>query len=712
MSLLLHLSDLHLGNTPSEDVLGDHKVEAIKETDRVKRVDLLRNTLIALAGRLRQDAEYLDAVVITGDVTTQGRPDGLSALTDMLGALGDRLPSKDRIVVVPGNHDVAWYTPSGSAERYRAFVEHIRDAGYRTPLLDGIDYDGEEAHAAAQPLLVGDDFVVAAVNSADASGLLEPLPPAVQSELDTLVATGAVTKELQDALRRIRTYDMSRVNGRQMAALGARLDAIGRDHVRIVALHHQLVPVTQEEEVKTFESMINLGAFLSFLGETEIDLVAHGHKHVEAILPLALTGPSARLRSAIVSSCGTVGGPIGVGKEVARLIRVHSELPTLRRIEILSLAAVGPGTARLTNPKLKTVYEAATWRDTTDTDSAIIGGATATDVHEQLLDLGRPAGGRTLRDVMCFVEQGPSALTPPASYPWTADPDALEPWFRDIVEWWQDPVRAPGKPFTHGQRLRDWAGDGRNQLDAMIEILSSKSSTSRAVAVLFDPNVDKVEDKSLDFPSFSLLHLWIADRRVHCTAFFRKQEMRYWWAINAAELAGLQQHVTQRLRQSDDSLSPGSIRTYASEAVFSDRLPKVNVPEIDRLSWSAPHELQVLAVAVADTDMAGREEVLTHVVSMLKDWKPSDPEPPVDGAPVPAHGLPLLTTTVSALASHYPDSPAREAAELLQDIVQSNELYGRASELSDSQEAYKQWRRRVLPKLDRLEEILATSTGQ
>jgi len=590
-------------------------------------------------------------------------------------------------------------------------VEHIRDAGYRTPLLDGIDYDGEEAHAAAQPLLVGDDFVVAAVNSADASGLLEPLPPAVESELEALVATGAVTKDFQDALRRIRTYDMSRVNGRQMAALGARLDSISRDRVRIVALHHQLVPVSQEEEVKTFESMINLGAFLSFLGETEIDLVVHGHKHVEAILPLALTGPSGGLRSAIVSSCGTVGGPIGVGREVARLIRVHSDLPTLRRIEILSLGAVGPGTARLTNQKLKTVHEAATWRDTADTDTAVISGATATDVHEQLLDLARPAGHRALRDVMCFVEQGSSALGPPSSYPWTADRDALEPWFRDIVEWWQDPVRAPGKPFTHGQRLRDWAGDGRNQLDAMIDILSSRSTTSRAVAVLVDPSVDKVEDKSLDFPSFSLLHLWIADRRVHCTAFFRKQEMRYWWAINAAELAGLQQYVTQRLRQSDDSLSAGTIRTYASEAVFSDRLPKVNVPGIDRLSWSAPQELQVVAVAVADTGTAGRDEVLAQALSLLKDWKPSDPEPPVDGAPVPAHGLRLLTTTVSALASRYPGSPAREAAELLQDIVQSNELYGRGSE-PDSQQAYKQWRKRVLPKLDRLEELLAPSPGQ
>lgn len=706
MSLLLHLSDLHLGNTADEDVIGDYKVEAIREADRVKRVGLLRNTLAALATRLRQEDDRLDAVVVTGDVTTQGRAEGLSALGDLLGALGDRLPDRDRIVVVPGNHDVAWFTESGSTDRYSAFVEHVRDAGYRTPLLDGVDYDGDVAHATADPLLVGDDFVVAAVNSSDASGLLEPLPLAAQAELDALTASKTISEDLLGALRRVRTYDMSRVSGRQMTALATRLEAAGTGRVRIVALHHQLVPVSQEEEAKAFESMINLGSFLAFLGEAEIDLVAHGHKHVDAVRPLALTGPDGRPRNAVVTSCGTVGGQIGVGKEIARLIRVHSELPTLRRVEIVSVAAVGAGTAKLSDSKLTTVYEGTTWREATMSASTVIGGSTATDVHEQLLDLSRTAQHGALRDVVCFLEQGQTALAPPASYPWMDGGADLGDWFGDIVEWWQSQQRAPGKPFTHGQRLRDWAGE-RDQLEAMIDILASKQSTSRAVAVLVDPSVDRVEDKSLDFPSFSLVQMWIDEQRVHCTAFFRKQEMRYWWAINASELARIQQYVTQRLRQHDDRLSPGTIRTYASEAVFSHRLPKVNVPAIDRLSWSEPHELQVLAVAVADTRMSGREAELARLLSLLRDWKPTAADPPADGAPVPAHGLAQLTAVVAALAGRYPASPASEVAALMQDIVDANEIYGHGSDGADPSKSYKSWRTRVLPKLERLEELLA-----
>lgn len=54
MSLLLHLSDLHLANTPSEDVVGDYKVEAVPEADRQNRVKLLRRALEALAKRFER----------------------------------------------------------------------------------------------------------------------------------------------------------------------------------------------------------------------------------------------------------------------------------------------------------------------------------------------------------------------------------------------------------------------------------------------------------------------------------------------------------------------------------------------------------------------------------------------------------------------------------------------------------------------------------
>jgi 3',5'-cyclic AMP phosphodiesterase CpdA len=132
MSLLLHLSDLHLANAPTEDVLGDYKIEAVKEADRVSRVKLLRYTLKALAAWLAENNTELDGVIVTGDVTTRGAPAGFDHLPGLLGALGAALPQPKHIVVVPGNHDVTWGTEPGSEERYRAFIEGVRSVGYVT----------------------------------------------------------------------------------------------------------------------------------------------------------------------------------------------------------------------------------------------------------------------------------------------------------------------------------------------------------------------------------------------------------------------------------------------------------------------------------------------------------------------------------------------------------------------------------------------------
>ena len=120
MSLLLHLSDLHLGNAPGEDVVGDYKVEAVLGTDRVTRARLLRSTLKALADHLAETGETLDGIIITGDITTQGRLDGFAELTGLLTALGTALPDPGHIVVVPGNHDVTWGSGPGTRERPRS----------------------------------------------------------------------------------------------------------------------------------------------------------------------------------------------------------------------------------------------------------------------------------------------------------------------------------------------------------------------------------------------------------------------------------------------------------------------------------------------------------------------------------------------------------------------------------------------------------------
>ena len=707
MSLLLHLSDLHLANRPDEDTVGDYKIEAVTEKDRVTRVRLLRNTLTALSSWLASNNETLDGIIITGDITTQGRPEGFGELPGLLAALGDALPEPARIVVVPGNHDVTWGTPPGSEERYRAFLEGVRQAGYVTPLLDGIDYHGEEPSPSADPLLVGPDFAVVAINSADMCGVIEPFQPDAATEFQRLGIDGAISDNLQSEIRRVRMYDMPRISQRQMAALVSMIDHVPAGRVRIAALHHQLTPVREEEEVKPFESIVNIGAFSAFLGEARIDVIAHGHKHADHVQTVALGGVAGDRRVAVVASCGTIGGAAGTGKEIAKLIRVDSALPTLRRVEILTVPAVGAG--RMLQNRIRSVYNEPTWRSFGATMIAVISGVTATNVHEQLLEAARRSGRKPMRDVICVVDHGPTALEPPDSYPWPAgSTSSLPEWFKDIVDWWQDPKWADGKPFTHGQRLHDWSGARtHDQLDAIIDILSRDITTSRGIAVLVNPDTDNVADKMIAFPSFSLLHLWIDDGALNCTAFFRKQEMTYWWAVNVAEIARIQAHVLQALRPSHEELAAGAIRTYASEAVFSDRLPKVDVPRVDRQFWQDSDSLRVLAVAVADCHMPGRDNDIATLLSLMDDWAPLAAAPPVDGAPVPTRGLAALADLLAALADRYPTSPARETGELLREMDEANALYLEKRDTGDASRAYKQWRAPQLRRITRIRELLA-----
>ena len=111
MGTLLHLSDLHLASAQAAgDVTGDYKVDVVLPHERQRRTGAIKESLGSLGSALPPSGTALDAVVITGDVTVRGRQDGIDLLPEVLAELGDALPSPDRILVVPGNHDVVWGT--------------------------------------------------------------------------------------------------------------------------------------------------------------------------------------------------------------------------------------------------------------------------------------------------------------------------------------------------------------------------------------------------------------------------------------------------------------------------------------------------------------------------------------------------------------------------------------------------------------------------
>jgi 3',5'-cyclic AMP phosphodiesterase CpdA len=652
--------------------------------------------------------ESIDALIVTGDITTFGIAGGFAQLPALLDNLSTVLPPKDHIVVVPGNHDVAWGTLPSSAERYRAFVDSIRAAGYVTPLLDGVDYIDGRPSGVVKPLILGDDFLITAINSANMCGVVETLEDQAQQELSQLLSNGTIPRALAAEIARMRMLDMARVSQQQLDALASLIassGAPGKPLVRIAALHHQLAPVRSEEEVKPFEAIVNLGEVRAFLADANFDVVVHGHKHVDRVvtdvfLPFGEgTLPEHRL---IVSSCGTVGGMTATNREIAKLVRIKSDLPTLRRVEIYSVPAVSAGASL--DGRIHMVFSGPTQRADPGFPVVVISGATVADAHERLLELATERSDASVSDLICTVEDGLTAMHGPGTYPPVPTFEGtVKDWFHNTVNWWQDERVAEGKPFTHGVRLRKWAG-GVNQLEAMIQTLNADEGTSRAIAVLINPTTDPIADKAVEFPSFALLHFRIVNDRLHCNAVFRKQEMRYWWAINVAEIAKIQSEALQRLVHEHPRLVAGRIRTFTSEAVFSNFVPKVNVPQIDRLAWSDPAQLWTMAAAMADVQMTGRGPRITQLRSLMEEWRPKTDGPPTDGPAVPMQGLTLLTQALESFAPLYPEGPASKAADVTRQMDEVNTNY-RCSPSERHSDAYQQWRSRQLQLLDRFAEL-------
>lgn len=89
---LLHLSDLHFAATPQPDLTPSH-------------------ALTRAADALLQDYPGEEFVlVVSGDVTTQGKPVGYTEALRALQVLKDRIKIS-KVLVCPGNHDIARVAP-------------------------------------------------------------------------------------------------------------------------------------------------------------------------------------------------------------------------------------------------------------------------------------------------------------------------------------------------------------------------------------------------------------------------------------------------------------------------------------------------------------------------------------------------------------------------------------------------------------------------
>jgi 3',5'-cyclic AMP phosphodiesterase CpdA len=651
VATLLHLSDLHLGSGGDEH-FGDHKLEVIAPPERESRSRLLASSLENLGNALRAAGEELDAIVISGDVTYQANPDGLSRLGQALDALGDRRPSNGRVVVVPGNHDVRWATDPGTAERYEAFVENVRKAGFVTPVLEGID--SEPTDLTAGVLTATDNsFVVVALNSADHCGVNEQV-----TNGDSLAALAAVETSGDAAAQRVLAmwkraslYDIARVGSLQLghgsralaAASGAWVPGGTGVPLRIATFHHQLLPISLDEEIKPFEALTNLAQVRDWFAANDIELLLHGHKHVahtyeDHYAPLNVPG-SKSPRRLLVSSVGTVGLGQHSENTLARLIRVDPARSRLGRIEIVDVPATRPGIPF----DLETLHTQRHLVRVAADSSGEIAGATVEEVHEQILER-LDARIELTGPLVCRVQSSTGADLPPKTLIDLVPGNDAEvgQWFKDTVEIWQNDHRYSAMPFNHGERIRRYDGE-IDLVERVTRALSVERDTSRGVISLLNQARDDIASEQ-QFPAFCLVQLFInRDGRLVVVGYFRKQEMKYWWPVNVAELAHLQRLVQENLASRNPQHAPqlGEIVTITAIPANGKAIPRVVVPVLDRWVDDEPARLTRMCLALMAPDQVDVAAACEDWDVMLRECGPVTAAA-ADGSPVPLAGMAAL----------------------------------------------------------------------
>lgn len=687
----LHITDAHLSGSGVPFERDDRKVE-VPGIPAGSREEVLGLLFRRLAERLAKESRALDGVIFSGDAQNKGAAGGHELV---FGLIAEHLGiAVDRIVSVPGNHDVRRDAAPGSAPRYEDFIRVWRDRGCVVPWLDGID--GWPAIVAPERhrLIAADrSWAVFPINTSNWSHVTSVLPEPLQSYWDAIPGTlapgdAAVAAQLRSQLQALARYDMARVSEHHLEILRAIVTSTpqpdkGRQ-LRIAVMHHHLRSPSLREELKPFADMSNLEQVRALLRGSDISVVIHGHKHEHAAdFDHIYAGGGDDMHRVLVIS----GATFEVGRETdaVRLITLYG-LPHTPEVRIEAIPLPRSGAEDLwPAPILRRLWTTGVRSAETVLVSpgapVIVEGSDLDEVYARALAVAKTDARRgTLLVHLDLPDDDGKTLPLPSAYavPDDLQGDERQTWLRELVEWWQldRSQLEPRIPYLHGARLRRYGGK-IDQIERIIALLKAKPST-RAVAVLVDPFRDFAPDGAgEEFASFCLVEFRRRDAdagriAVDAIAFYRAQEFERWWPINIAELRFLQREICEEL-----GYRPGRITTIAADARTISRSPtQVAMPIVDRWLDQAPERLHLLADALVHKAVHGVAQT-----SAVREWRRSLAELRTatdgfnsDGIPVAIEGLLTLAAYIKVTAT-VADEELAILARNLGDLARVNETF-------------------------------------
>jgi 3',5'-cyclic AMP phosphodiesterase CpdA/tetratricopeptide (TPR) repeat protein len=323
--LVVHLSDVHFGSYLKDGAeRRAHRFFAGEDSRTLD--DELVPELRAQAAERGVDPSAID-LVVSGDLTYRARPDEFEQAAGFLGRLCDGLDlPRDKVVLVPGNHDVSW--PAATTDVSRRFDDYLS-------FLES--FYGEDLFRERHPLITWDLKV----------GSSRPEPSEILGfSTDGHVAFAALSSCVYETDQDHYGF----VGRKQLDRLTELVQARASDvHTKIAVLHHHLHPFPEaialpgNEPWADASTTRDAGLVERRLEKLGFDLVLHGHKHKPQVRQTYVSPrtPNPAIQTArplVVSGCGSTG--------VVKEKREHNE-PTHYALIDIAAGPAGLGADRI-----------------------------------------------------------------------------------------------------------------------------------------------------------------------------------------------------------------------------------------------------------------------------------------------------------------------------------------------------------------------------
>jgi 3',5'-cyclic AMP phosphodiesterase CpdA len=285
---IIHISDLHFtsSSAPSAHLEEKVKVPGLSKNLKDSPEEVFLKDLESMFQKKKEpEDKWPKAVIVTGDIVDKGGTDkgtdGHGEFDKAVKFLNDLAIvlkiSKDRILVLPGNHDVDWSPGLSQLERFKNYITATEE--FSSPTITNNKLNPH--HSDLSTIREGVSLELMLFVSPTFSGVSDPSNESFIARIKDILKDmdEDVRAKIEESLRASQgSLDIATLGRHQRHELRLPIDQDPEQKIRIAALHHHLLPDPQIE-VAQFESVLDAGKVLESLINDQYDLVLSGHKH-------------------------------------------------------------------------------------------------------------------------------------------------------------------------------------------------------------------------------------------------------------------------------------------------------------------------------------------------------------------------------------------------------------------------------------------------